>query len=158
MGDELGLLNDASYLDDPARRDDNRWMHRPPMDWEAASRRDDPDTIEGRLWAGLRRLIAARRATRAIHVQGVSEPVWTGNEHVFGLCREQTGERLLVLANFTATPQPVGLGVARDRGFRLTEAAGEVDGRPIEGYRDFIVLAPYQHLWLPGDSQDSAAL
>ena len=88
---------------------------------------------------------------------GRSEPVWTGNEHVFGLCREQAGERLLVLANFTATPQPVGLAVARDRGFRLTEAAGEVDGRPIEGYRDFIVLAPYQHLWLPGDSQDSAA-
>ena len=29
MGDELGLLNDASYLDDPHRRDDNRWMHRP---------------------------------------------------------------------------------------------------------------------------------
>ncbi len=128
------------------------------MDWEAAARRDDPETVEGRLWAGLRRLIAARRATRAIHVQGVSEPIWTGNEHVFGLCREQTGERLLVLANFTATPQPVGLGVARDRGFRLTEAAGDVDGRPIEGYRDFIVLAPYQHLWLPGVSQDSAAL
>ncbi len=156
MGDELGLPNDASYLEDPARRDDNRWMHRPPMDWEAASRRDDPETVEGRLWAGLRRLIAARRATRAIHVQGVSEPIWTGNEHVFGLCREQTGERLLVLANFTAQPQAVGLGVARDRGFRLTEAASEVDGRPLEGYRDFIVLAPYQHLWLPGDSQDPA--
>jgi len=157
MGDELGLLNDPSYLDDPSRRDDNRWMHRPPMDWEAAPRRDDPETVQGRLWAGLRRLIAARRATRAIHVQGVSEPIWTGNEHVFGLCREQTGERLLVLANFTPTPQPVGLEVARDRGFRLTEAAGHVDGRPIEGDRDFIVLAPYQHLWLPGDSQDSAA-
>ena len=29
MGDELGLLNDASYLDERERADDNRWMHRP---------------------------------------------------------------------------------------------------------------------------------
>src|SRR3954462_14766394 len=65
MGDELGLRNDASYLDDPHKADDNRWMHRPAMDWEAASRRHAPATIEGRLWAGLQRLIAARRATRA---------------------------------------------------------------------------------------------
>src|SRR6201999_4493203 len=83
MGDELGLRNDASYLEDPARRDDNRWLHRPPMDWQGASRRHDPRTVEGRVWAGFQRLVAARRATRAIHVQGVTEPIWTGNEHVF---------------------------------------------------------------------------
>src|SRR3954466_7077253 len=64
MGDELGLRNDHSYLDDPSMAGDNRWMHRPAMDWEAASRRHDPATIEGRLWAGLQRLVAARRATR----------------------------------------------------------------------------------------------
>jgi amylosucrase len=157
MGDELGLLNDASYLDDPDRRDDNRWMHRPAMDWEAAERRHDPATVEGRLWTGLRRLVGARRATRAIHVQGASVPVWTGKDHVFGLWREQARERLLVLANFTADPQPVALSVIRDRGLRLSEAAAAVDGRPLEGYREFVVLAPYQHLWLPADSQDHAA-
>jgi amylosucrase len=150
MGDELGLLNDASYLDDPHKRDDNRWMHRPAMDWVAAERRHDPATVEGRLWTGLQRLIAARRATRAIHVQGVTEPVWTGNDHVFGLVREQAGEKLLVVANFTADPQPLALRALGERGFALTEAAGAADGRPIEGYRDFIVLAPYQHLWLRG--------
>ena len=117
------------------------------MDWEAAERRHDPSSVEGRLWNGLRRLIAARRGTRAIHVQGVVEPIWTGNDHVFGLCREQAGERLLVVANFTADPQPVALSVITDRGFVLTEAVAEPDGRPVEGYRDFIVLAPYQHLW-----------
>ena len=146
MGDELGLLNDTSYLDDPPRADDNRWMHRPPMDWEAAARRHDPDTVEGRLWAGP--AAADRRPPRDPRDPrpGRVEPIWTGNEHVFGLCREQTGERLLVLGNFTAVPQPVARGILRglpaDRGGRA------VDGRPVEGYRDFIVLAPYQHLWL----------
>ena len=62
MGDELGLRNDRAYGDDAAHRDDNRWLHRPAMDWEAAGRRTDPATVEGRLWAGLRALATARRA------------------------------------------------------------------------------------------------
>ena len=103
MGDELGLLNDASYLDDPHKRDDNRWMHRPAMDWEAAERRHDPATVEGRLWAGLQRLIAARRATRAIHVQGVVEPIWTGNDHVFGAL-PRAGRRAPAGARRTSPP------------------------------------------------------
>jgi amylosucrase len=146
MGDELGLLNDPSYLDEPDKADDNRWMHRPFMNWEAAARRHDHASVEGRLWAGLQRLIAARRATRAIHVQGTVEPIWTGNDRVFGLRRAQAGERLLVLGNFTADPQPVALSALRD--FPLTEAAAEVDGRPLERHHDTVVLAPYQHLWL----------
>src|SRR3954464_13792216 len=73
MGDELGLPNDLSYRDDPSRADDNRWMHRPYMDWERAERRHDPSTVEGRLFGGLQRLVAARRAARAIHLQGAAQ-------------------------------------------------------------------------------------
>src|SRR4051794_29180150 len=62
MGDELGLLNDPSYLAEPDKADDNRWMHRPVMDWDVAALRHEPSTVEGRLWAGLKRLIGARRA------------------------------------------------------------------------------------------------
>ena len=108
----------------------------------------DPATVEGRLWDGLRRLIAARRATRAIHAQGRSEPLWTGNDHVFGLLREHAGERLLVLANFTAGPQHVDLAVARDRGLTLDPAAAQPDGRTLELTAGGVLLRPYQHAWL----------
>jgi amylosucrase len=150
MGDELGLGNDAAYLDDPARADDNRWMHRPPMDWGAAERRHDANTVEGRLFAGIRRLVAARRATRAVHAEGRSEAVWTGNDHVFGLVRERAGERLLVLASFAPEPQAVHAAVAHGRGFALGPECAAPDGRPLQVEGDFVVLAPYQHLWLPG--------
>ncbi len=114
------------------------------MDWAAAERRHDPASVEGRLWAGMRRLIAARRATRAVHVQGRADPLWTGNDHVFGVWREHAGARLLVLANFSADPQTV----RRPARPALTPAAAEPDGRPLEADGDDIVLAPYQHLWL----------
>ena len=115
MGDELGLLNDRDWAADPVHASDNRWMHRPPMDWEAAERRHDPATVQGRLWTGLQRLIEQRRGTRAVHAQGTIEAVWTGNDHVFGLRREHAGDRLLLLANFSPEPQTVVLdGVERE--------------------------------------------
>jgi amylosucrase len=150
MGDELGLRNDRGWAADPARGDDNRWMHRPPMDWAAAERRADPASIEGRLWDGLRRLVAARRATRAAHAQGAAEPLWTGNDHVFGLLRERAGARLLLLANFTPVRQPVGLAVIHDRGLELTADAAAPDGRRATVEGDLLVLEPLQFLWLRG--------
>jgi amylosucrase len=136
MGDELGLRNDRSYADDPARREDNRWMHRPAMDWDAAGRRHDPSTVEGRLWAGLRALAATRRSTRAVHAQGRVEPLWTGNDHVFGLFREHAGERLLLLGNFTPWPQSVLTAVAHERGLATP------------GADDHLALEPYGFAWL----------
>ncbi len=120
MGDEIALRNDDHWAEDPAHAGDNRWMHRPRMDWEAAARRHDPETVEGRLWSGLRKLATLRRATRAVHAEGACEPFWTGNEHVFGLWRERGDDRLRLLVSFSATPQWV-------------EGAG--------------TLAPYEYRW-----------
>ena len=39
MGDEIALLNDRGWADDPEHADDNRWIHRPVMDWSPASQR-----------------------------------------------------------------------------------------------------------------------
>ena len=150
MGDELGMRNDHAWESDPKRRDDNRWMHRPAMDWTAAERRADPESIEGRLWDGMRRLVAARRATRAAHAQGAAEPLWTGNDHVFGLLRERAGERLLLLANFAPERQSIGRAVVHDRGLALTADAAVPDGRPAVEAGDLLVLEPYQYLWLRG--------
>jgi len=66
LGDEMGALNDYGYRDDPAREDDSRWVHRPRTDWLGVARRDDPTTVEGRVYAGLARLIALRKGTPAL--------------------------------------------------------------------------------------------
>ena len=60
MGDEFAMLNDPLAQDDPAHRHDNRWIHRPSMDWTAAERRCDPNTVPGRAYNALRALAVAR--------------------------------------------------------------------------------------------------
>jgi amylosucrase len=148
MGDEVGLPNDHSYLADPTRAHDNRWMHRPQMDWEAAQRRADPATSEGRLWAGVRRLVHARRASRALHTAGEAEPLWSGNAHVFAYARRHAGEALLALANFTEAPQDVSLDFLHGQGFRVRPGPGGPDDRPLRTEPGLLVLEPYQFTWL----------
>jgi amylosucrase len=82
MGDELALRNDRGYLADPERAPDNRWMHRPPMDWAAAGRRHDPGTLEGRVFDGLRDMGEVRRSLVALRGGTPSELLDLGNDAV----------------------------------------------------------------------------
>jgi amylosucrase len=78
------------------------------------------------------------------------DPLWTGNDHVFGLERGHAGHRLLLLANFSDHPQAVPAAVATDRGFALHGGGAEPDGRPLRTYGDVLALEPYQFAWLRG--------
>ena len=108
MGDEIALRNDTGYLEDPARAPDNRWMHRPPMDWAAAARRHDPSTVEGRVHAGIRRLGQVRRSLVALRGGLESEVIDVGNDHVLAwMRRSPIGGTFVGLANFAPYPQGV---------------------------------------------------
>jgi amylosucrase len=116
MGDELALRNDDSYRDDPALAGDNRWMHRPFMDWTAAKRRTDPAALEGMVFAGLRRLVAARKDLLALRTGGESGIVGVDNGHVFAWRRRHPRSGTFIgLANFAETPQSIeAAAIGRD--------------------------------------------
>ena len=104
LGDEIGTLNDYSYRDDPAHERDSRWVHRPRADWEKYARRHDLNCIEGRVYLGLQNLIALRKAHDAFS-GGDLEVVPTGNDHVLSYIRSHSGQRALMIANFSEDPQ-----------------------------------------------------
>ncbi|HEY8599988.1 MAG TPA: amylosucrase, partial [Thermomicrobiales bacterium] len=145
LGDELGQRNDYRYRLDPAQADDSRWVGRPRLDWHAAARRDDPTTIEGRLYAGFRRLIAIRRSHAAFG-GALTEIIDTGNGHVFGYIRQGGDGRALVLANVTERSQTLDGNLLRLHGlaYRLVDLLG---GGVITATAP-CTLAPYQLLCL----------
>jgi glycosidase len=113
MGDELGLLSDRSYLNDPAKARDSRWMHRPPMDWAKAISRHDSTSIVERIYQGLSKLISARKSTSILHSFGSIEPIQTDNEYTLALYRRNPSSDLLVLANFHERAQSVKVNLLR---------------------------------------------
>lgn len=146
LGDEVGQLNDYSYRHDPRKAGDSRWVHRPVLDWEGPlARRHDPDSVEGRIFSGLRHLIGLR-VTHPVFAGGEMELVSTGNEHVLGYSRYHNGKRLLVLANFTEHAQPVPANEVRLRGLGYT-FTDLVSDKTITLAED-LVLEPYQFVWL----------
>ena len=146
MGDEIGLLNDYGYEDDGNLASDNRWMHRPFMDWQKAQERGDGTAVSGRLFQGLQQLIRARKETFAFHAQAGAYAVWTHNEHLFGFLRESPRGRVLVLGNFSDQAQTVPAYRLLEMGFG-GQLLNLVDGREINGWQDLAIDA-YGYLWL----------
>ena len=129
MGDEVALRNDSGYLDDPALAPDNRWMHRPPMDWAAASRRSDPSTLEGRVFAALKRLGEGRRAVPALRGGGDCAVLDVGNDAVLAWRRRHPRSGTFIgLANFSPATQPVVADTVT--GFGTFEPVLTSDGPP----------------------------
>jgi amylosucrase len=82
MGDELAQGNDTSYLDDPALAGDNRWMHRPYFDEDAAALRHAPGSVEGRVFGWFRALVRTRASLPALHAAGEREVLEPDSPHV----------------------------------------------------------------------------
>ena len=107
MGDEIGLLNDWSYVDDPDHATDNRWLHRPQMDWDAAERRHLPGSVEARIHADLRHLIATRRAAPQLHAAAPLEVIDGLDAALIAFRREHPIGALLSVSNVADEPRSV---------------------------------------------------
>ena len=145
LGDEWGTVNDRRYLDDPAKADDSRWIHRPAADWPRAEQRHEPSTLTGQIYAALRRLIALRKTLPVLG--GKTMTVWDGhNPHLFLYLRENEGDQLLVVANFSEQSQPLGEDVfaAFANGHTLHDLIAE-ERLTIEGG---LRVEGYQIVWL----------
>ena len=100
-GDEIGMLNDYDYHNDPGKQADSRNIHRGKMDWKKADERFDPATVTARIFSEIKKLIMIRKYNDVFHSDAHVYPVDTGDNRVLGIIREYEGKRLLGLFNFS---------------------------------------------------------
>ena len=151
MGDEVGLLNDNSYLQDPKKANDSRWLHRPRMDWSKMGKRHDPHSVEGRLFAGLLKLIKVRKSNPLLHNFALFQPMWTDNVHVLAFGRRRPEGNLLVLANFHEHQQSVQDDLPYQAGIVGNVRNLLAEQLPLNTSGGRLYLEPYETLWLLGD-------
>lgn len=151
-GDEIGTFNDYSYLQDPHKAYDSRWIHRPTIDWQRAELRKKPGTIENTLFTALKKMIAIRKETAAFADFNNRHLVDTHNEHLFAFVRfdhNRPSERILVLSNFSAEPQPLDLQTLAQEGFgtsvHLTDLYSGMRPEIEEGR---LIAQPFHFYWL----------
>jgi amylosucrase len=147
LGDEIAMLNDYGYDRDPAKTGDSRWLHRTAFDWERAEQRRNPETVPGRVYQGLLRLIQLRGQNLAF-TRGETEFVETGNKHVFGFFRSNEQHIAFMLANFSEQAQRLEARRLRQMGMRKT-MVDLYAGRVITATQE-LEMAPYQLMVLSG--------
>ncbi len=107
LGDEVGQLNDYSYVDEPGHAEDSRWVNRPPYPEERYAERIDPTTSAGMLYARLQQLLAVRRRTPEF-AGGALIGFDARSPHVVGYQRPGgDGGLVLCLANVADAPETV---------------------------------------------------
>lgn len=143
LGDEVGQRNDERYIDNPARARDQRWVGRPLRPDDLYAQRHDESTIAGQIFAGMTRMIEARKNASAFAGNAIAQFV-TGNPHVVGYTRHGGGQKVCVLANFADTPQNIASQMFPEVG---REARDLITGQAFD-LSAGVTLEAHQIVWL----------
>ena len=103
-GDEVGYTNDISYLNDAGKSYDNRWMHRPIINWNKNKLKDTEGTIENRIFTGTQKLLNIRKKLCAIADTSNLTWITPHNIHVAGFIRAINEQQIFCLYNFSNKP------------------------------------------------------
>ena len=144
-GDELGYTNDYSYLKDKGKSYDNRWMHRPVMDWEKNKNINIEGTVEQRIFSGTQKLLSIRK--KLTMVADYRNLTWLTphNIHVAGFIRSLKSKRLFCLFNFSDTPSFVTWYIFKENGFthgKLYDHWTEKNYKPGKDH-EYLIIEPY---------------
>ena len=99
-GDEVGYTNQYDYLSDPAKNYDNRWMHRPLIDWKKNDLILSKGSIEERIFSGTQNLIRIRKNISTL--SDLKNIIWLNphNDHIAGFIRWKLDRRIYCLFNY----------------------------------------------------------
>ena len=152
-GDAIGTLNDDSYLNDPNKMWDSRWVHRPAIDWQKAERRNLPDTVEFKIFSALKRMISVRKEVAVFADHNNRELIEVDNPHLFVFSRyhlRRPGERVLVVGNFSNKPQHLNLDNLDVKDACNRPMVDLYRGESPEIFKNSLVIPPFSFYWLSG--------
>ncbi len=144
-GDEVGYTNDEAYLDDESKSYDNRWMHRPKINWEKNKLREADGTVENQIFSGTKKLLKIRKKLPAI--EDNSNLIWMTphNVHVAGFIRYKKDQHIFCLFNFSNAPAFLTWYAFKENGLAPKNL---YDHRTKENYTvgkddEYLIIEPY---------------
>jgi amylosucrase len=145
-GDEMAYTNDYSYLNDPGKNYDNRWMHRPIIDWNKNEQRKNKGSIEYRIFNATKQLIQIRKALPILSDLKNSTWMTPHNIHVAGFIRSYEDKKLFCLFNYQASDAYVTWYTFKEHGIRPAQLKDHWTGltHHVGNDNEYFVLGAYQ--------------
>lgn len=146
-GDELGMPNDPAWADERGHETDNRWAHRPRLDWRRAEQRHDLRTVPGRVFAGLAHLASVRAALPQLHASIRSEALPDDDGGILVTVRRAPVGTMVCLYN--VTPETRAFPAERVRELGIEQPWDAMSSRTVEAdEQGRYWLTPYAAWWL----------
>lgn len=158
-GDEIGQLNDYSYIYDMHKARDSRFLHRQPFDWAAASKRSDLSLPGSQVFRKLHRFIMIRKgqdmmgSANKLDIARTDDP---GTICMLVEPRDDNGQDLImvVLANFTEFQKNVMVETTSSPLLREDDWTDLAQGKTVRLAGDPVVLGPYEILLLTRNTRN----
>jgi amylosucrase len=138
-GDELGQPNDPDWAAEPGHEDDNRWAHRPRLDWSPRS------DVSSRVFDGLAHVARVRASLPQLHASARVSVVPDTDEAVLAVVRDHASGPFVGLYNVSATRRPFELHRLRAAG--ITTPYDALSGAVLEVGADQVLWLPAYAAW-----------
>ena len=144
-GDEVGYTNDYSYLQEEGKSYDNRWMHRPLIDWERNKQIEIKGTPEQIIFSSTQRLITIRRKLPVIADRKNLTWLTPHNIHVAGYLRAWDDDRVYCLFNFSDKEQHLTWYAFKEHGMKPSKLYDHWQDKKytIKDDHEYFTLPPY---------------
>jgi amylosucrase len=149
-GDEQGYTNDYSYLNDADKSYDNRWMHRPIINWNKNAQAKIEGTIEHKIFSLTKKLLGIRKELAVIADKKNVTWLNTDNNKVAGYLRAWEQDRVYCIFNFSDVETNISWHSFKQNGAKPTKLYDYWSSETYNvGYdHQYISLQPYQFLIL----------
>lgn len=148
-GDELGQPNDPRWRDESGHEADNRWAHRPRLDWRLAEHRTELSSTVGKVFQGIAHLARTRASLPQLHAAAVTQVVQDTDDGVLVVERSHPSGAMVCVYNVTDTWRPVSMEVFRTAG--IVDPVNALSGhRVVGGEGGTAMLSPYAAWWVVG--------
>lgn len=100
-GDEIGQVNDYTYKENPDKAEDSRYIHRGRFKWKLAEKRNDPKSVEGKIFTALKQLEHIRKQEAVFEAFANVYTYDVHNDAVLCIMREKDDEVFFGIFNFS---------------------------------------------------------
>jgi amylosucrase len=149
-GDEIGTLNDYTYEQNEAHKNDNRWVNRPMQNWNTVSKLGSEDNSPSNvIYRGLKKMIGIRKELSVFEDSNDVKIHSCPNPHVFVFQRRNEKESVWVVSNFNEVTETLDIGWLLSLGIYTGKNSIDLlTGESFGMIHNELPLKPYQQMWI----------
>ncbi len=150
-GDEIGMLNDYSFRENEAHKDDSRWVNRPKQDWNTVVKLATQKNHASSIFEGLKKMIQLRKKLPVFADVSPAIIHPSANPHVFVFERTNGKDKVWVISNFDENTQFLHISWLFTIGIHPEDNLKDgISGKKLKLANNLLQLNAYQHIWVMG--------